>query len=93
MFKISGNNNFCPAQQGVNFITPQAPQPNKVPMENMVLQKWTPSTYNWRNKIIQPRQSMRGKYHNAAHNRPFDPASPFIIGAVGNMPVTPSPFA
>lgn len=93
MFKISGNNNFLPAQHGVNWAFPQAPQPNKVALENAVLTKWSPSTYNWRNKIIRPRQSMRGKYHNAAHFRPFDPASPFIIGPVGNLPVTPSPFA
>lgn len=93
MFQISANNNFLPAQRGVNFITPQAPQPNKVPLDNAVLTKFAPTTWNWGNTHIRPLTSRRSVFKAQTHSAPFDPASPFILGPVGNIPVTPSPFA
>lgn len=92
MFQISGNNNFMPAQAPINWNFPIPPEPQKIALENAVLQKHTPSTYNWRSRYAPPPNSLRNVYVAQTHQFPFDPASNFIITPVGNIPRTPAPF-
>tara|TARA_R110000751_G_scaffold62881_2_gene130202 strand:+ start:1080 stop:1361 length:282 start_codon:yes stop_codon:yes gene_type:complete len=92
MFKMSGNNNFMPANAPINWVFPLPFKPNKIALENAVLQKFMPTTYGWGNAYAGPPNSVRNEFLAQTHQFPFDPASPFIIGPVGNIPRTPAPF-
>ena len=93
MFSVSSGSKFSLGGFPTNFVFPLPSKPNKVPLENAVLQKFeiTPYSYGGAKNFKAP-ASKRRMYSTQVEELPFDPASPFMNTGTGGMPITASPF-
>ena len=93
MFSVSSGSKFSLGGFPTNFIYPLPPKPNKIALENAVLQKYEIAPYSYGGaKNFRAPTSKRRMYSSQVEELPFDPASPFMITGTGGMPMTASPF-